>query len=364
MVCSDNTLLLRILFIHTLHRQQFSIFAIYSVHHNEYLMPSESDHFLDSINQALATQSYGQQPPTLYEPIRYIMGLGGKRLRPALTLLAYRLFCLEGLPAAVVRAALAVEVFHNFTLMHDDIMDQAPLRRGQPTVHERWNANIAILSGDVMLVKAYELLMDVPAEQLPTVLTAFNRCATEVCEGQQWDMDFETTEQVTETDYLRMIRQKTGVLLGFSLQLGGMLAGASAEDTERLYQAGENIGIGFQLKDDLLDVYADQSKFGKQVGGDIIANKKTFLLIRALAEAKEEEQRQLIDWISRKQFDKQEKIAAVKSIYDTLNIRTTTRDKMNEYFGNGLQCLHQLSVAELQKETLRAYVTQLIDREK
>lgn len=229
---------------------------------------------LESLNQEISRQQYGQHPPELYEPIRYIMSLGGKRLRPVLTLLGSQLFTDQWQP--FVKPAIAVEVFHNFTLMHDDIMDAAPLRRGQPTVHHRWNPNVAILSGDVMLVCAYDLLLEAEPTKLPVILKKFNRCAAEVCEGQQMDMNFERLPTVSEADYLDMIRLKTAVLLGFSLELGGILANADASQTDLLYEMGVNIGTGFQLKDDLLDVFGEQAKFGKQVGGDILANKKRF----------------------------------------------------------------------------------------
>lgn len=320
--------------------------------------------FKEIINQAIAQQPFGQQPTELYEPIRYIMALGGKRLRPTLTLLAYQLFQEDATLPSVLHPALAVEVFHNFTLMHDDIMDEAPLRRGKPTVHERWNANVAILSGDVMLVKAYDLLLQAPADKLPAVLAAFNRCATEVCEGQQWDMNFETETTVSEADYLRMIRQKTAVLLGFSLELGGLLAGADATTTRGLYELGINIGLGFQLKDDLLDVYADQTKFGKQPGGDIIANKKTFLLIKALEKAEGEQHVQLVDWLNRPSFDKEEKVRSVKGLYDQLGIRTLTETAMNDYFRQGLLQLEQLAAEDSRKQSLRTFIEPLIDREK
>ena len=316
------------------------------------------------IDQAIAQQTFGDQPTELYEPIRYIMALGGKRLRPTLTLLAYQLFRDDGTSPSVLHPALAVEVFHNFSLMHDDIMDDAPLRRGKPTVHERWNPNVAILSGDVMLVKAYELLRHAAPEKLPSVLASFNQCATEVCEGQQWDMNFETRSEVSEADYLRMIRQKTAVLLGFSLQLGGLLADADEATTQSLYELGVNIGIGFQLKDDLLDVYADQAKFGKQPGGDIIANKKTFLLIKALEKAEDEQHVKLVDWLSRPSFDKEEKVKEVTSLYDQLNIRSLTETAMNEYFQRGLAQLTRINVADTRKQPLRAFIEHLIHREK
>ena len=233
---------------------------------------------IELINKRLEELSYGEEPE-LYEPIRYIMSLGGKRMRPLLVLLAYGLF--KENVERVLDQAIAVEVFHNFTLMHDDIMDEAPLRRGQATVHEKWNESVAILSGDVMLVKAYDLLLDAPSN-LRQIIKDFNECAAGVCEGQQFDMNFEQLPTVAEATYINMIRLKTAVLLGYSLKLGAMLAEAPEEEAQKLYDFGVQVGIGFQLKDDLLDVYADQAKFGKQVGGDIIANKKTFLYSKHL----------------------------------------------------------------------------------
>jgi len=263
-----------------------------------------------------------------------------------------------------VKPAIAIEVFHNFTLMHDDIMDAAPLRRGQPTVHHRWNPNVAILSGDVMLVCAYDLLLEADTAILPAILKKFNRCAAEVCEGQQLDMNFERLPTVSEADYLNMIRLKTAVLLGFSLELGGMLANADASQTDLLYDMGVNIGTGFQLKDDLLDVFGEQAKFGKQVGGDILANKKTFLLIEALqlsggtATAKT-----LQYWLDAPEFDSVEKVKAVTDIYNNLNIKKLTEAKMNGFFDKGLQCLQMIDVPEPRKKPLRDFVEQLIHRE-
>ncbi len=226
------------------------------------------------------------------------MKLGGKRLRPMLTCLSYSLYRDD--VSAMVKYAAAVEAFHNFTLMHDDIMDKAPLRRGKPTVHEKYNESTAILSGDVMLVKVYEMFLSLPDQQLREVLRLFNKTASEVCEGQQMDMDFETMKRVSEQQYIEMIRLKTAVLLGFSLELGAILAGASKEDREALYNFGVNVGIGFQLMDDLLDVYAEQKKFGKTVGGDIVSNKKTYLLIKAL----ERDKKELPKWLAAKKFDR------------------------------------------------------------
>jgi len=322
----------------------------------------EPTSLLEKLQTEFDRHSYGDAPVELYEPITYIMSLGGKRFRPLLTLLAASIFDTDIEKA--VKPAMAVEVFHNFTLMHDDIMDRAPLRRGMPTVHEKWNANTAILSGDVMLIRAYDLLLDVSQEKLRAVLNRFNQTAAEVCEGQQLDMNFETRWDVTEEEYIGMIRLKTSVLLGFALELGGMIAGADEETAKLLYSAGENMGIGFQLKDDLLDVYGDPAKFGKQVGGDIIANKKTFLLIEALSKAEGGLKTELDHWISLDTFDNAEKVAAVTGIYDALDIRGFTEHKINEYFSRGIASLQQLRTDSVQKEVLLQFVEQLVAREK
>ncbi len=243
----------------------------------------------------------------------------------------------------IVSYAAAVEAFHNFTLMHDDIMDKAPLRRGKATVHEKWNVNTAILSGDVMLVRVYDMFLSLEGPKLNQVLRAFNQCAAEVCEGQQWDMEFESKAKVTEAQYIEMIRLKTAVLLGFSLELGAILADAPKADQIALREFGVNIGIGFQLKDDLLDVYADQKKFGKQVGGDIISNKKTFLLIKALEKAKGKQQKELKEWLSAKKFNAKKKVAAITGIYDALGISELTEIKVNQYFEKGFDRLQELN---------------------
>jgi geranylgeranyl diphosphate synthase, type II len=325
-------------------------------------MTGELKQLIGRINEEIDSLQLGDKPKELYEPIDYIMRLGGKRLRPLMALLAYRLFKPDW--ESILRPALAIEVFHNFTLMHDDIMDHAPLRRGQQTVHEKWNDNIAILSGDVMFVKAYDLLLECQPEYFRELIQKFNQCAREVCEGQQFDMNFESRQDVTETEYLEMIRLKTAVLLGFSLEMGAILAGADQKTCEAIRDFGVNIGIGFQLKDDLLDVYADQDKFGKQVGGDIIANKKTFLLIEALEKAEGSLQNELNHWLGKTEFDKTQKVEAVTAIYDQLGIQTITENRMNEYFDKGFQALDRIPVAEEQKEELRAFAQALINREK
>lgn len=293
------------------------------------------------IEAEIKNQKFGKQPQSLYEPIRYIMALGGKRLRPLLTTLSYSLYKSD--VEKIIPYAVAVEAFHNFTLLHDDIMDKAPLRRGKKTVHEKWNVNTAILSGDVMLVKVYNMFLGLDEKKMKDVLRIFNVCAAAVCEGQQWDMEFETKSRVTEAQYVEMIRQKTAVLLGFSLELGALLADATDSDQKALRDFGVNIGIGFQLKDDLLDVYADKKKFGKQVGGDIVANKKTFLLIKALETAKGKRMRDLKLLLGSRKINKLKKIREVTAIYDELKIPERTELKMNHYFDQGFKSLAQLS---------------------
>lgn len=320
-------------------------------------------HLQQLIADGLARTEYGKQPVELYEPIRYMMALGGKRLRPLLVLLGYQLWKADAQKA--VDPALAVEVFHNFTLLHDDIMDRAPLRRGKPTVYTQWNENIAILSGDVMLVRAYDLLLDIEAQLLPQVMRRFNATAAEVCEGQQYDMNFETEEEVSEVDYLEMIRLKTAVLLGYSLELGGTLAGAPEEACRQLYRIGESMGIGFQLMDDLLDVYADQAKFGKQVGGDILCNKKTFLLINARKKASGATSEKLEGWLQQTDYQDAEKVAAVTGIYNELGIRELTEARMEQYFAEAYRLLDELKVERTDaRQELRSFIDYLIHREK
>jgi len=283
-------------------------------------------------------------------------------MRPLLSLLSYQLYKED--TKSILPASIAVEIFHNFTLMHDDIMDNAPLRRGQQTVHEKWNSPVAILSGDVMLVKAYQqLIANCPKEKLTEILEKFNQCAIEVCEGQQIDMNFEEQEEVHEADYIEMIRLKTAVLLGFSLEFGGILAMDNEADQALLYQMGVNAGIGFQLMDDLLDVYADQEKFGKQVGGDIIANKKTYLLIKAKELASGENSVKLHDWLRAQDFDNEEKVKAVKSIYDELKIKELTESKMNQYFEKAFQNLEDLDAPSERKIIIKDFFNYLINRE-
>ncbi|MCU0389636.1 MAG: polyprenyl synthetase family protein [Thermoflexibacter sp.] len=314
------------------------------------------------IEKEIQLMPLGTFPQELYEPIRYLMDLGGKRIRPLLVLIGHHLFANDW--QRCVQPALAVEIFHNFTLMHDDIMDKAPLRRGKPTVHEQWNSNIALLSGDVMLVRAYQQLDLLDDTYFRVIIKKFHQCAVEVCEGQQFDMNFEKLAWVSEVDYINMIRLKTAVLLGFSLEFGAIVGGASADNAQKLYDFGVNIGIGFQLKDDLLDVYSDQAKFGKQVGGDIIANKKTFLLIKALENAKGQLKQDLNDWLAQTEFDKEEKVKAVMKIYDALDIKQITENKMNQYFDKAFAALEEIKIPLERKKVLVDFTNELLNREK
>ncbi len=317
---------------------------------------------LAQLEKEISSTSFGETPVELYDPITYILANGGKRLRPLLALLTYQVY--QTNPEIITKPALALEIFHNFTLMHDDIMDKAPLRRGKSTVHEKWNENIAILSGDVMFVKAYDFLLSVSPHLLPMVIKRFNECAIGVCEGQQIDMNFEQQESVNEDAYLDMIRKKTAVLIGFSLELGAILAEAPEQD-QKLWRAfGEKIGVGFQLKDDWLDVYADSNKFGKQVGGDIAANKKTYLLIKALEKAKGEDKTTLQDWLTREEFSHDEKVTAVIEVFERLNIKSLAEKKMNLFFNSAFADLEQLSVANEAVELLKSFSHNLINREK
>lgn len=315
---------------------------------------------LKEVEAEIKSQSFGNQPKSLYEPLRYIMSLGGKRLRPLLVMLSYSLYKKD--VKTIVKYAAAVETFHNFTLLHDDIMDNAPLRRGKPTVHEKWNANTAILSGDVMLIKVYEMFRDLDGNLLKEVLRIFNQCAAEVCEGQQWDMEFETRIKVTESQYIEMIRLKTAVLLGFSLELGALLAGANEEQRAALKDFGTNIGIGFQLKDDLLDVYGDHKKFGKQVGGDIIANKKTYLLIKAIEKARGNDKIELRHWLSTRKFNKQKKVKAVTELYNKLNIPAQAESRIEYYFNQGFDKLEKIADSSA-KNQLIEFTRDLINRQ-
>lgn len=303
--------------------------------------------------------SFPESPSNLYDPIKYFLGLGGKKMRPVLTLMGCELFKSDY--AVALDAGLAVEIFHNFSLVHDDIMDDAPLRRGSETVHEKWNANIGILSGDALMIMAYQKLANYSPEVLAKILPLFNQTAIEVCEGQQYDMDFESRDDVSIDEYLQMIKFKTAVLLGCSLQMGAIIGGSDEFDAEELYNFGVNLGVAFQLQDDILDVYADQNKFGKQVGGDIIANKKTFLLLQAFEDANESEKSQLNHLMTEQNLTK--KVDGVKSVYADLKIKEKAEAKMNEFYKVALDNLDNIQIAEQKKKPLLDLAQYLMGRE-
>jgi geranylgeranyl diphosphate synthase type II len=313
------------------------------------------------IDKAVKDTAYPSEPKELYEPIAYLMSLGGKRLRPALVLMATDLF--GGNVKDALAPALAVELFHNFTLMHDDIMDKAPLRRGKPTVHAKWSESVAILSGDVMFVKAYKMMIQVRPEILADVLEVFNATAIGVCEGQQIDMNFEDRNVVEVDEYLEMIRLKTAVLVGGALKIGALIGDASKQEADSLYQFGENLGIAFQLQDDILDVYGDPLKFGKQVGGDIISNKKTFLLIKALELAKGDDLTELKNWIAKKDFNAEEKVNAVRNIYDKIGIKDLSKNLMQSYAQQALDNLDKINASKENKSILLDFADMLVKRE-
>ncbi|MDE5784375.1 MAG: polyprenyl synthetase family protein [Prevotella sp.] len=322
----------------------------------------KSDEILRIVNEGLEALPYDRRPMSLYEPVRYVLSLGGKRIRPVLMLLGYNLF--KEHPEDILMPAIGLETYHNYTLLHDDLMDNADLRRGHQTVHKKWDANTAILSGDSMLVLAYQRIAQCDAAHLPQVLSLFTETALEIGEGQQYDMDFETRNNVTEDEYIEMIRLKTSVLLACALKIGAILGGASAADASLLYQFGEKIGLAFQLQDDLLDVYGDPQVFGKAVGGDITSNKKTYMLINAVNRANPEQRAELMRWIDAKAFDRQEKVAAVTRLYDEIGIRRLCEQKINFYFEQGKQFLEQVSVPVSRKEQLSLYISDMMHREK
>src|ERR1700761_3857242 len=300
------------------------------------------------ISDAVEKLTFPGYPAELYEPITYILSLGGKRMRPALLLMACDLF--GGDVDAALPPALAIEVFHNFTLMHDDIMDNAPLRRGRVTVHEKWNQNVGILSGDVMLIQGYKLMMQVKDHLLRPILDIFNNTAVGVCEGQQVDMEFEERNDVQIDEYINMIRLKTAVVLGGALKIGALIGGADEKDADLISSFGEHLGVAFQLQDDILDVYGDPEKFGKQVGGDIISNKKTYLLIKALELANANQAAELNNWLSLKQFDHIEKVSSVTAIYNSLNIRQQADEAMYAYADKAFEALDAINLPEAHKQ--------------
>jgi geranylgeranyl diphosphate synthase type II len=319
------------------------------------------DELQEIITRAVAKLTFPVHPAELYEPLSYILSIGGKRMRPALLLMACDLF--GGNVEEALAPALAIEVFHNFTLMHDDIMDNAPLRRGRTTVHSRWNQNVAILSGDVMLIEGYKLMMQVPNHLLRQILNIFNNTAVGVCEGQQIDMEFEERVDVAIHEYINMIRLKTAVVLGGALKIGALIGGAEQKDADLICDFGEHLGIAFQLQDDILDVYGNPEKFGKQVGGDIISNKKTYLLIKALELSKDHRATELNTLLNNKQFDNAEKVKAVTAIYNSLDIRQHAESSMHEYANKAFKALDAINLPDDHKQYLRDFADGLMVRE-
>ena len=316
----------------------------------------------EKVNAYIASLPYERKPKSLYDPIEYVLAAGGKRIRPSFVLMAYNLFHDD--VDRILPVATALETYHNYTLLHDDLMDKADMRRGRPTVHKKWDDNTAILSGDPMLVLAYEHLAKCDTKYLKPALDLFTETALEVSEGQQFDMEFETRNDVAEEEYIEMIRLKTSVLLACALKMGAVVAGASDADANALYAFGEKVGLAFQLQDDLLDVYGDPKVFGKAIGGDITSNKKTFMLINAFNRADAETRAELERWTTATEFDPAEKIAAVTEIYNRLGIDKLAEQRIKEYFEQSRQHLDELSVSDDRKAVLREYTERMMNRKK
>lgn len=317
-------------------------------------------HYQQIVSDYFTNTCFEREPVNLYKPVQYILSLGGKRMRPVLTLMAADIFgadCKEALPAAV-----AVEMFHNFSLVHDDIMDDAPLRRGNQTVHEKWNLNTGILSGDAMLILAYQFFEEYEPETFRSLAKLFSKTALEVCEGQQWDVDFEMRNDVTEPEYLKMIEYKTAVLVGAAMKMGAIVAKTSKENCDLIYDFGLNLGIAFQLQDDYLDAFGDPATFGKQIGGDIIENKKTYLYLKALAQANEFEKQNLLQWFSVQPEDHSDKVVAVKNIFRHTGADATIKQAIEDYTYKAFATLEKLDIAEDKKALLKNFGESLMQR--
>lgn len=316
---------------------------------------------LDYINGEIAGMSFERQPAELYAPIRYVLSMGGKRIRPVLMLMAYNLYKEK---VEVIRSqAMAIEIYHNYTLLHDDLMDRADMRRGMATVHKKWDDNAAILSGDSMLVMAYRYMQQgCPVEQLGNVMGLFTETALEIGEGQQYDIEFETRADVSEEEYIEMIRLKTSVLLACALKIGAWLGDAPRQDAELLYRFGENLGLAFQLQDDYLDVYGDPAVFGKKIGGDILCNKKTFMLITALSLAEGEDKETLLNWLRATDYVAEEKIQSVTALYNKVGVPELCQARIDAYYKEGLELLDKVNVESSLKEELKKFVCHLMDR--
>lgn len=324
------------------------------------MMTYSAKQLLDKVNAYLKQMPYARPPMGLYEPIAYELELGGKRIRPVLMLMAYNLYR-EDVESILPQAA-GLETYHNHTLLHDDVMDHADMRRGKPTVHTVWDENTAILSGDAMLILAYRLMAQCPAEKLPQVLGIFTETTMEICEGQQWDMEFETRLDVKVDEYVEMIRLKTSVLLAAALQIGACLAGAPAEDAQKLYDFGVKMGLAFQLQDDWLDVYGNPEVFGKNIGGDILCNKKTYMLITALQLADDAQRAELQRWLTATTYDPAEKIAAVTGLYNKVGAARRCEELVEAYYTEGLAVLDSVALPEERKQVLKEFVCSLMNR--
>jgi geranylgeranyl diphosphate synthase type II len=316
--------------------------------------------FQDFFISFLEKQTITKEPENLYEPIGYILGLGGKRIRPVLTLMTTEVF--NGDYKKALPAAMAVEVFHNFSLVHDDIMDDAPLRRGNKTVHEKWDINTGILSGDAMLILAYQYFEQYEPSVFMRLAKLFSKTALEVCEGQQWDVDFETRDDVTIPEYLKMIQYKTAVLVAAAMKMGAIVAEASDQNADLIYEFGLNLGLAFQLQDDYLDAFGDPKTFGKQVGGDIIENKKTYLYLKAIAFAEKEESTQLQQLFSNQPEDNTAKIEAVKEIFNNSGASKATQDAIQDFTFKAFETLEKMNIDESKKDVLRVFGENLMGR--
>ena len=318
------------------------------------------EHYRNEFVSYLEQITKVREPVNLYQPISYILGLGGKRLRPVLTLMTAEVFGAE-FPKAM-DAALAIEVFHNFSLVHDDIMDDAPLRRGKQTVHEKWDVNTGILSGDAMLIIAYQLFENYPNETFRKLAQLFSKTALEVCEGQQYDIDFELRDDVTIPEYLKMIEYKTAVLVGAAMKMGGIIAQASSSDQDHIYEFGKNLGIAFQLQDDYLDAFGDPETFGKQIGGDIIENKKTILYLLALKLATSDQRRELLNLYSIQPQDPKDKVNAIKDIFSSTGSAKQTKVEIQNYTQKAFEVLDLLKISATKKTVLRKFGEGLMQR--
>lgn len=315
---------------------------------------------MQMVNDTINSLKYDREPATLYNPIRYVLSLGGKRLRPVLMLMAYNMYRED--VERIMMPAIAIETYHNFTLLHDDLMDNSEVRRGMPCVHKKWNDNAAILSGDNMLVLAFHRMAQCEDKYMPAILRLFTETALEIDEGQQYDIDFEDRSDVTEAEYIEMIRLKTSVLLACALKIGAILGGASSQDADALYEFGEKLGLAFQLQDDYLDVYGDFKTFGKQIGGDIMCNKKTYMLINAQLLANEIQGRELDAWLSKENPVREEKVAAITRLYDEIGVPQLVRDKINHYYEEAAQAISRVSLPKERTAILWDYAQSMLNR--